>query len=46
MAEAVLRNNVLGADPAEDGPKLKLLHSPGSLANLREKNFNHETDKR
>jgi hypothetical protein len=37
MAEAVSWNNVLGADPAEDGPKPKLLHSPGTLANLRRK---------
>jgi hypothetical protein len=37
MAEAVSRNNVLGADPAKDGPKPKLLHSPGALANLRRK---------
>jgi hypothetical protein len=37
MAEAALRNNVLGADPAEDGPKPQLLHSPGTLANLRRK---------
>ncbi len=37
MAEAALRNNVLGADPPEDGPKPQLLHSPGTLANLRGK---------
>jgi hypothetical protein len=37
MAGAASRNNVLGADPAEDGPKPKFLHSPGTLANLRRK---------
>jgi len=28
-------NNVLGADPAEDGPQSQLLQGPSSLANLK-----------
>jgi hypothetical protein len=28
-------NNVLGADPAEDGPQSQLLQGPSALANLK-----------